>query len=128
MGHHDNIVTSQKIFLPSAKKANETKKHEIVNAFSATSFDQKYSKVKQLFLYSGFVTICVTRKRRTQNKESEDYEVAETTLSHYADLNIQAIKPSLYTDLSTINNHSNDYAEIEQTNAEQNRTNANTKA
>lgn len=64
----------------------------------------------------GLVTVNIRRKNQLKTDEKDnidDYEVAGTTLSNYADLNVQAIKPSLYTDLTTAARSSEHYAEIE---------------
>lgn len=77
----------------------------------------------------GLVTVNTRRKNQPKTDEKDnidDYEVAGTTLSNYADLNVQAIKPSLYTDLATATRSSEHYTEIELKETQKN-TYANTK-
>ncbi|XP_057301455.1 uncharacterized protein LOC130635939 isoform X2 [Hydractinia symbiolongicarpus] len=65
--------------------------------------------------HKGYITVSINRKRRPQSNEngSDDYEVTGATTSHYADINIKAVKPSIYADLTTTADHSKQYAEIE---------------
>ncbi|XP_057299725.1 hemicentin-1-like isoform X2 [Hydractinia symbiolongicarpus] len=78
------------------------------NLYQSTKW---YTPVKTAESKTGLIIVNKKRNEKPQNVETDDYEVAETT--HYADLNIQDSKPSFYTDLKTIKDGSNDYAEIE---------------
>ncbi|XP_057299711.1 protein sidekick-1-like isoform X2 [Hydractinia symbiolongicarpus] len=78
------------------------------NLYQSTKW---YTPVKTAKSEIGLITVNKKRNEKPQNVETDDYEVAETT--HYADLNIQDSKPSFYTDLKTLKDGSNDYAEIE---------------
>ncbi|XP_057301177.1 uncharacterized protein LOC130635741 isoform X1 [Hydractinia symbiolongicarpus] len=68
-----------------------------------------------ILLRKGFVILNFKTKKQHQNvanKNAEEYEVMGTTISNYTDINLHAIKPSVYADLKTTTDDSNQYAEI----------------
>lgn len=64
------------------------------------------------YVYSGFVNEHHIVSQPVEDQDDEDFQVGGTTSSNYADLNVQAIQPRFYADLTTTIGQSTNYEEI----------------
>ncbi|XP_057309284.1 uncharacterized protein LOC130647443 [Hydractinia symbiolongicarpus] len=69
-----------------------------------------------IFKHKGFIIVNMIRTRPPQSskdRSTNDYGETGKMISHYADINSKAVKPSIYADLTPTTDHSKQYYEIE---------------